>query len=218
MVAVRIPKSVFVVGNDTDTCQLFYKEQWNITTEIKKADMVVFTGGPDIDPHLYGQKAIPENGSTDGSRRRDEAEVKCYKNLSKDQLKIGICRGGQLLNVLNGGSMYQDVDNHECANRNHRIFLSHEPSGHRWVNSYHHQMMIPNFEDKSMEVLGISDESEVKKYDKGYIKRDADLSDNPDYEIIWYGDTNCFCFQPHPEWDYITSTVFFATLEKLGAI
>lgn len=213
--AKRVPKSVFVVGNDPSTCKMFFKDGWSIITEIRKADVIVFTGGSDIDPALYGQRRTPVCGSSD--IRRDEAEVKCYKNLAKDQLKIGICRGGQLLNVLNGGSMYQHVNNHELGQRNHRIFLPYHTS-QRWVNSYHHQMMIPDFDNSKMEVLGISDESTVKIFDKGQITKRADVETNPDYEIIWYGETNSYCFQPHPEWDPVTEIVFFESLERLGAI
>ena len=70
-------------------------------------DGLVLCGGGDIDPARYGQE---NRGSQPPDPARDEAEF----NLARAYLEagkpiLGICRGHQLLNVLLGGTLIQDV-------------------------------------------------------------------------------------------------------------
>ena len=70
-------------------------------------DGIVFTGGSDLDPALYGQDPHPETiGIHD---QRDRAEMALIREaLVRDMPVLGICRGMQLLNVALGG----DLDQH----------------------------------------------------------------------------------------------------------
>ena len=75
-----------------------------------KPHLIAFMGGTDIQPKLYGENPIAETESPDAYRDAKEIDLyKTYENIPK----LGICRGAQLINVLNGGSLYQDVDGHE---------------------------------------------------------------------------------------------------------
>lgn len=67
-------------------------------------DALVFTGGPDVAPSLYG--AAPD-GSTSGERlARDVAEVVLMSAALERRLPVlGICRGAELLNVVRGGTL-----------------------------------------------------------------------------------------------------------------
>lgn len=71
-------------------------------------DGVVFSGGSDLDPGLYGAQPHPE---TSGVRReRDDAELALMRAaLSRDLPTLGICRGMQLLNVALGGDLEQHL-------------------------------------------------------------------------------------------------------------
>jgi gamma-glutamyl-gamma-aminobutyrate hydrolase PuuD len=110
---------------------------------------------------------------------------------------VGICRGGQFLNVMNKGKMWQHVSDH-C--RPHDLIVEVPPftenNQKRRVRatSTHHQMMIP-----TDEAFIIATALECReKCGPGYTKMGIKVSD-PDIEVLWYQDTNCLCFQPHPE-------------------
>lgn len=71
-------------------------------------DGVVFTGGSDIDPSLYGQKPGPRLGRVNPVR--DQFELATLKRaLTTRKPLLAICRGLQLLNIACGGDLYQDV-------------------------------------------------------------------------------------------------------------
>jgi putative glutamine amidotransferase len=72
------------------------------------ADGILFAGGNDIDPRLYGEEPYPQ--VIDESPVRDAVETKLMRWALADQKPfLGVCRGMQLLNVLKGGSCYQDI-------------------------------------------------------------------------------------------------------------
>ena len=74
-------------------------------------DAVVFTGGSDVDPELYGEEAHPETVGI--VRLRDEAELTLLKAaLARDMPVLGICRGIQVLNVGMGGDLDQHLEGH----------------------------------------------------------------------------------------------------------
>ncbi len=72
-------------------------------------DGLILCGGSDINPEYYGEKI---NGSKNIDYERDESEFAIAKEFIKSQKPIlGICRGYQLLNIIFGGSMHQDIPN-----------------------------------------------------------------------------------------------------------
>ncbi len=70
-------------------------------------DGLIFSGGSDLDPGLYGQEAHPEtNGIV---AERDGAELALLQAaLTRDLPVLAICRGSQVLNIALGG----DLDQH----------------------------------------------------------------------------------------------------------
>jgi putative glutamine amidotransferase len=71
-------------------------------------DGVVFSGGGDLDPELYGAEA---HDTTDAPRKeRDAAELRLLEvALERDMPVLAICRGSQLLNVARGGDLEQHL-------------------------------------------------------------------------------------------------------------
>jgi gamma-glutamyl-gamma-aminobutyrate hydrolase PuuD len=71
-------------------------------------DGLVFSGGSDLDPELYGADAHPEtNGIV---RERDDFELSLMRAaLERDVPMLAICRGSQMLNVALGGDLEQHV-------------------------------------------------------------------------------------------------------------
>ena len=120
---------------------------------LDRLDAVVFAGGADLDPGLYGEEPHPE---TTGLRpERDAAEVTLMKAaLDRDVPLLGICRGMQVLAVVRGGTLVQHLPD-TVGHRRHRpapgtygrhdVRLAPGSLAHRLlgdgvsVPSYHHQ-------------------------------------------------------------------------------
>lgn len=71
-------------------------------------DGLIMSGGHDVNPLLYGEEPCKELGEI--LPKRDAFDIfliKAVMNLKKPIL--GICRGEQILNVANGGTLYQDL-------------------------------------------------------------------------------------------------------------
>lgn len=119
-------------------------------------DGLLFTGGHDINPELYGQEATPACGTI--ISERDEMEKRLFQlGHALDLPMLGICRGIQLFNALLGGTLYQDLPSEfpsELVHAQkppyhipaHEVKLERRSSLYRLlgtdklkVNSYHHQ-------------------------------------------------------------------------------
>ena len=75
---------------------------------IERVDGVVFSGGADLDPALFGRS--PEAGLGLVDPVRDAFEVALYRAARARGLPIlGICRGIQVVNVAEGGTLHQHL-------------------------------------------------------------------------------------------------------------
>lgn len=71
-------------------------------------DGVVFSGGEDINPAWYGEEIL--NGSVEIDAVRDRSDsLLARAALSSGKPILAICRGEQLMNVMLGGSLFQDI-------------------------------------------------------------------------------------------------------------
>jgi len=125
---------------------------------LKKVDGLLISGGSDIDPKYYGQYMKNELGGIVPKRDKMEIELVRHALYETDIPILGICRGCQLLNVVAGGTLYQDMSykentlmNHACLQspkyypvheavieRKSKLSKIYESESVR-VNSYHHQ-------------------------------------------------------------------------------
>lgn len=116
-------------------------------------DGLIFSGGTDLDPDLYGQEPHPE---TYGVRpARDHAELALLTAaLERDMPVLAICRGSQVLNIARGGDLVQhlpDVVGDEKHKHTPGTFADHDVTveaqtllgsllgEHAPVKSHHHQ-------------------------------------------------------------------------------
>lgn len=75
---------------------------------IDQLDGLILSGGSDITPRLYGESLSQKADRIDPLR--DEREIALIKAaINKGIPILGICRGMQLMNVVYGGSLYQDL-------------------------------------------------------------------------------------------------------------
>lgn len=190
-------KRAFIVADQQYQLQRLMQDcGYGICDKIEKADIVVFGGGADIDPALYGE-TINKAARTSINPREDKRDKEAYDKVKSHQLKVGICRGGQYLNVMSGGKMYQNVNGHAS---NHVMYDALFRTTFM-VTSHHHQQMIAGPEG---EVIGYTEKIGSNFYDQnGEV---AGPSVEP--EIIYYPNTKSLCVQSHPEWANITSSEF----------
>ena len=74
-------------------------------------DGFLFAGGDDMDPARYGESVMFDNVEIDSDRDAFELGLyACVKATNKPIL--GICRDIQVLNVAEGGTLYQHIDGH----------------------------------------------------------------------------------------------------------
>lgn len=125
-------------------------------------DGILFTGGPDVHPFLFGEETL--SGCGEVSVLRDTVELTLFQCMyEKKKPILGICRGMQLINIALGGTIYQDLATQfhgnpsiahrqpfPCSSPSHKVTLQPgtrlaalskaSPSSARIeVNSMHHQ-------------------------------------------------------------------------------
>jgi putative glutamine amidotransferase len=71
-------------------------------------DGLIFSGGADLDPETYGQKAHPETKGVVPERDRGELAL-LQAALARDMPVLAVCRGSQVLNVALGGDLVQHL-------------------------------------------------------------------------------------------------------------
>lgn len=129
----------------------------NALEMISILDGILFTGGEDVSPSNYREEPRMVIGAT--SPERDQAEIRLLKEAMRQKKPIlGVCRGMQLINVVLGGSLYQDLSENPNITIQHvqktkpqypthsiqvkdnshiaTIFTSGD-----YVNSFHHQVL-----------------------------------------------------------------------------
>jgi len=79
-----------------------------VAETLETLDGIVFSGGADIDPSLYGAEPHPETDTPQA--RRDAGEMALLEAaLERDMPTLAICRGFQLLNIARGGDLVQHL-------------------------------------------------------------------------------------------------------------
>jgi putative glutamine amidotransferase len=124
----------------------------------ERLDGLLLPGGEDIDPRNYGEERHSQLGSTDQERDRTEMLLTRWA-LEEGMPVLGVCRGVQVMNVVCGGTLFQDLTAQKPELNKHDFFpptferfrISHQVAidpGSRLaqslgsiheVNSMHHQ-------------------------------------------------------------------------------
>lgn len=182
---------VYVAGPRSDAAgfaEMFTQARCTKANTPSEADLIVFTGGADVDPQLYGET---QHSRTYIDSDRDRQEIDLYNYAFTNGIPMfGVCRGAQFLHVMNGGKLYQDIDNH---NGDHNMYDIKTKTLIQKVSSVHHQAVVHN---DRMEVLGDTMKSSKRWYNNTTFVEGT----TGDIEAYWYPDTMCFGVQGHPEY------------------
>lgn len=177
-----------------DIIRMFARHGAVMAKELEETDLLVFSGGSDVNPALYGERP---HRTTTWDTKRDEFEKGMFeKALALGIPMTGICRGSQFLNVMNGGKLWQDVDGH-C---NYHSITDIHTGKTLIASSTHHQMMRIN---GSMNVIAVATEQVSKRFEADSlavnITKNSNRSAEIEIEACSYEDTKCFLCQGHPE-------------------
>jgi acyl-CoA reductase-like NAD-dependent aldehyde dehydrogenase/GMP synthase-like glutamine amidotransferase len=158
--------------DDVELVELSFEK--NNVEDIYQCDGFILTGGIDTHPSFYNGTTAYNNSPSTFQIERDYFEEKIYRYSQLHQLPIlGICRGMQLINVLEGGKLIQDLDNgnerhrKEESDKQHTIVtkkssllyqISGSQTGH--VNSAHHQAIDPDAIGNNLIVNAYDDDDE----------------------------------------------------------
>lgn len=179
----------------------------------KTFDGFLFTGGHDISPSLYGAKKSPFCGEC--SRERDWMEQQLLEFiLQLDKPILGICRGIQLLNVVLGGTLYQDLPTEHPSSIEHH----QQPPYDIPVHTVKLEKNSPLYE------LLKKDDLSVNSYHHQAVKELSPklkaMAYSPDglIEAVWMPQTQfVWAVQWHPEFCYRTHHISQQIFEKFLA-
>lgn len=179
-------------------------------------DGIVFTGNLyDVDPKLYGQKKLNDTVNLDDTLKTD-FEIELFKSYYKTNKPIfGICGGYQMMNVVLGGELYQDIpsqidnplthsaDAKSCA---HKISISQkdgifakaltqskESEKKLCVNSSHHQAISKI--SQMLDIAAISPDGIIEGYQAKNHPFLIGVQWHPEYEVTKFDKAliNEFC-------------------------
>lgn len=159
-----------------------------ITTEeeaeaaLDSIDALVMCGGEDIDPSFYGQEPSERLGEVNEARDLSDSLL-IEAALKEDIPMLATCRGMQMMNALQGGTLYQDLPTQHPSEVVHRdpdgsSFVKHEVTvdpdnivadafggeGTYTVNSLHHQAVDEIGEN--LKVVAVAEDGIVEAYVK----------------------------------------------------
>ncbi len=194
---------VAVVQEDRAILKMFIGAGWNgvCVTSLEEIqglvldglDLVIFSGGTDVNPDIYGHDRHPLTGFSDVERDREEGHIFQYCSSMLIPM-AGICRGSQFLCAMNGGYLKQHVENHG-------IFGTHkmrtQDGKELDVTSTHHQMMQPQ---GLFNILGWAEELSETHEEEVDGKDMALAQPGKEPECVHWPETMSIGFQFHPEY------------------
>lgn len=190
---------VFIAGDTIEEAtfaEMFARSHCKQAKSIIEADLVVFTGGADVEPAYYGEKTHPK---THFLTNRDDYDIGIYVMCLENGIPmLGICRGAQFLAVMGGGKLYQDVDNHYG---DHPIWDIKKKDRIDRASSVHHQM-VRRFPEMDVVAVGTRNQQSGNgvSQNRWLNDKDHDIGSSSDVEAFVIRDTCCIGIQGHPEY------------------
>ena len=148
-VPARYTESVAMAGADVSVIPVL-KTREEADAVVAGLDGILFSGGEDLNPLWYGEEILNETVEIDPVRDLSDSLL-ARAVLESGKPVLAICRGEQLMNIMLGGSLYQDIPSQvaepvQHSESVHKIGI--EPGSvlaalygtdSLLVNSFHHQ-------------------------------------------------------------------------------
>lgn len=139
-------------------------------SDLSLFDGVILVGRGDVDPTLYRQENI---ASDNIEEEFDRKCIKCLDYFVKNNKPVlGICKGLQYINVYFGGTLKQDINNHNFPTvmHAHKVVCKNNSSlinyyGNTFmVNSMHHQCIDKL--GKGLNISALSEDNTIEAIEK----------------------------------------------------
>ena len=132
--------------------------------EYSKFDGYIISGGADISPALYNEE---NRHSHNIEPERDSLEYNVIRHaLSKKKPLLGICRGAQMINVVLGGDLHQNVQD-EYENFIPTSSLFAKTFGRVWINIKKHTRISRLFAPREKVLVNSIHHQAIKKIGEG---------------------------------------------------
>lgn len=186
---------IFMVGDCPDYASWF-PLPYEITRDKNLANIFWWIGGADVAPYLYGEK---EGSHLYVSYPDSQYEFAMW-NFCKDKpvFKIGVCKGSQNLGAFNGSKMAQ----HSMHPFRHDV-KTREGLTLNCISTHHNQVILDEKVTGLKEGIDYELIAWAEKLSPFHLNGDdIDYNFPQDYkepEITWFGKSNSFLVQSHPE-------------------
>lgn len=212
---------VYIENTSESYEKMFSSRGWDLVDSIEASDLVTFTGGPDINPVMYGKEGLEHPETYYDKDRDNSCNILYDKARLLQKPMVGICRGAQFLHIKAGGTLIQHCNNHRYSPLGHlaTYLWDTENFYNLRVSSTHHQMMHNH---EVGELLMYSKEATIKET-MHYVTDDRKvtyihrLPNLFDIEAMYYPQINAVSFQPHPEHEDFTECTdsFFSIINNI---
>jgi gamma-glutamyl-gamma-aminobutyrate hydrolase PuuD len=196
---------ILVINPDNRSLVPYFSQLGEVTTDKndfldnpKDFDLIVFCGGTDISPQIYGSYPYRKHQVYD--RNRDMEEVFMFQVAKRFGIPMtGICRGMQFLGCMLGGTLVQHMTGHHGGVK----LVVYEENGDSATFDAacdHHQMLHPDIEAASVDIDIIA--WAQRNLSKTYILNEKDTIEEIEGEVeaICSLENKVFAVQYHPEW------------------
>jgi gamma-glutamyl-gamma-aminobutyrate hydrolase PuuD len=182
-----------VPDDEARYAKMFARTYSKRAKSVLEADLVIFSGGSDVNPALYGEE---RHETTLFDTQRDETDIALYNMCIEHGIPMfGVCRGAQFGSVMNKGKLFQNVDHHYG---DHPMWDIKRDKPLEKVSSVHHQMVQQNTAN-GMQIIATSARSTKRQTMVGKNECTA-FGTNADIEAFFYRDSCFLGVQGHPEY------------------
>lgn len=176
---------------------VLYRSSLHVADYVAQLDGLVLQGGADIAPETYGEEPLSPEWA--GDRVRDTYEIELLREfVSHGKPVLGVCRGHQLINVVFGGTLYQDISFQVPETLHHR-------HSEKFDDHFHAVRLVPEtglarlYPNKTHALINTIHHQAVKDLGKSLIVEAFSEPDGMVEAIRWRGGSYVCGVQWHPE-------------------
>lgn len=183
---------VYIVGGQSYSEYMDWIDDAKKVNDVERADIVLFCGGEDVSPIMYGEI---QGTFTHCNYNRDIRERYMFETaLKQGKHMLGICRGAQFLCVMAGGRLVQHQDNPKYI---HSI-RTWDKEDYMITSSHHQAQYVLDMPEPNYRLIGWTTDTSPFHLDGN----DKEICEGvfKEVEIASYPKIKALCIQGHPEY------------------